>query len=115
MANPPLQQVRVVFTGKELPSPLNVFVAHVTPAFLERLDFPAQAPPVTAGLDIHHWRISPHPFETLPHRLIRCLGRECCGETHADDRSSAGARERLAKKRKRDADPGCPEEPSPKR
>ncbi|KEZ44957.1 hypothetical protein SAPIO_CDS2333 [Scedosporium apiospermum] len=52
---------------------VNLYTAHPTVAFLERFDFPTQAPPVPTDLDILHRRIPHEPHESFLQRLLQSM------------------------------------------
>ena len=86
-------QVRMLFTGMDWPNKsVNLYVAHVQAAFLDRLDFPSQEPAVGSGLDIDHWHIPGEPFQTLPERVCQALRPEGYGKTHGRKREGHEAK-----------------------
>ncbi|KAH6630548.1 hypothetical protein B0J18DRAFT_421475 [Chaetomium sp. MPI-SDFR-AT-0129] len=92
--------IRILFTGKGRPKPINLYVAHVQASFLDKLDFPNQEPTVGSGLDIDHWHIPAEPFQTLPQRVCQALRPDGYGKTHVRNLEESSGK--TGKKRKMD-------------
>lgn len=75
-----IHQVCFLFPGRDQPTSLNIYMANVQAAFLDKLDFPDKEPAVNSGLDIYHRQISTLPLQTLPRRLCRMLDLSFRGE-----------------------------------
>ncbi len=86
-------QVRMLFTGMVCPkNSVNLYVAHVQAAFLDRFDFSKQQPAVDSGLDIDYWHIPHEPLQTLPDRFCQALRPEGYGKTHGRKREGHEAK-----------------------